>query len=38
MKPHHANWLDSFWCAVFTLASVGWWLWLYWQMTRTIQS
>ncbi len=38
MKIAHAGWLDTFWCIAFTLASVSWWLWLYWQMTQPIQS
>ena len=32
-----ADWLDTFWCLVFVLASLGSWLWLYWDMTYPAQ-
>ena len=32
-----AGWLDAFWCLAFTLASLGGWLWLYWDMTAPAQ-
>jgi len=33
----YAGWLDSFWCGVFTLSSLGGWLWLYWDMADAAQ-
>lgn len=32
-----ADWLDTFWCLAFVLASLGGWLWLYWDMTYPAQ-
>ncbi len=32
-----ADWLDAFWCLTFTLASLGGWLWLYWDMVSLAQ-
>lgn len=33
----HADWHDAFWCLVFSLTSLGWWMWFYWDMTYPIQ-
>jgi hypothetical protein len=33
----HADWHDTFWCLAYTLASLGGWLWLYWDMTYPAQ-
>jgi hypothetical protein len=36
MNPY-ADWLDSLWCLIFTLASLGGWLWLYWDLASPMQ-
>ena len=32
-----ADRLDAFWCLAFSLASLGGWLWLYWDLTSPAQ-
>ena len=33
----YADWLDTFWCLFFTVASLGGWLWLYRDLAGPLQ-